>query len=345
VDPSKTIGIALWAGQQRGGPNLATCYGAQPHVVVSPQRALRTMFLGAYARFSDLCREVDEPGLALLAVDESTGQAAGLVRLRARPGRHVAAIIGRHDACDLFLDRHAALALRHVAVVLDPVTSYQRGEANVRFRLLDLRTESGFSDEHCKSMRGLRAEGPAIMRIANHTIFVLPLGDATDWPQRAEDAWDMLPERVYFDEMTSSPEGSVTSMPLAHETRRSFIYRTHGPRETGSVLVTRGDIAGTLDVIGETRTGVLTIGEQALRDGILLGRYARCDGASLLEDPSMSRVHAMLIAVDDRLLIIDTASRNGIWATGGPAQRVITIAGNTEINLGKHTRIRWRWAA
>jgi len=306
---------------------------------------MRDMFLDAYIQFADLCREVDEPGLALLAVDETTGRAAGLVRLRARPGRHVAAIIGRHDQCDLFLDRHASLALRHVVVLLDPVTSYKRGETTVRYRLMDLRTETAFMDEHGKAMRGLRAEGPAIMRIANHAIFVLPLGDATDWPQSAVDAWSMLPERVYFDELQYVPDGTQTITPRNTDTRRSMIYRTQGPRDTGMSLVESGDTAGHLTIIGVTRTGVLSIGEQALRDGVLMGRYARCDGAALLEDASLSRVHAMLVSVDDKLLVIDTASRNGTWETGQASSRVIVVNSGTEINLGKHTRIRWRWAA
>ena len=345
MDPAKTIGIDLWAGQLRGGPNAATCYGAPSPRVRVQQWTIRDLFMGAYARFAELCREVDEPGVALLACDEFTGQPAGLVRLRARPGRHVAAIVGRHDACDLFLDRHAALALRHLAVVLDPVTSWKRGETSVRYRVLDLRTETGFTDEGNKVMRGLRAEGPAIMRCASHAIFVLPLGDPSDWPQKASDAWDMLPERVYFDEMQCRPEGSLTAMPLNTSTRKSMVYRTHGPRDTAQGLVERvGDCAGTLEINGETRYGALKIGDSALRDGVLLGRYARCDAAAILEDASMSRVHAMLIQIDDTLLLIDTASRNGTFQPGHPAARVITITGDSEINLGKHTRIRWRWA-
>jgi len=268
---------------------------------------------------------------------------AGLVRLRARPGRHVAAIIGRHDACDLYLDRHAQLALRHLAIVLDPVTSYRRGETSVRYRVFDLRTESGFMDEHGKTMHGMRAEGPAMMRVANHAIFVLPVGDPTDWPMRATDAWDMLPERVYFDEMTCRPEGSLTAMPLNTQ-RKSMVYRTHGPRETGVGLVQRGDSAGTLEVIGQSKYGRLAIGDQALRDGILLGRYARCDGAALLEDQQMSRVHAMLLQIDDALMVIDTASRNGTYLPGQPAARVIPVTPAADIQLGKYTRIRWHWA-
>jgi hypothetical protein len=271
---------------------------------------------------------------------------AGLVRLRARFGRHVAAIVGRHDQCDLYLSRHPQLALRHLAIVLDPVQSWRRNATTVRYRVLDLRTESGFTDEHGKSMRGLRAEGPAFVRAVGHSLFILPLGDPTDWPQRAEDAWDMLPERVYFDEMRSVPDGSLTNLPLDCS-NKSMIFRTHGPRDTGTgeSLIERGDVAGTLELMGASRSGRMRIGESALRDGVLLGRYARCDGAELLEDLSMSRVHLLMLHVDDALLAVDTCSRNGSHVAGEAPSRVITLADQSEIHLGKHTRIRWRWTA
>ncbi|HEX5063944.1 MAG TPA: FHA domain-containing protein [Kofleriaceae bacterium] len=344
MGPSKTIGIELWGGQTRGASNVATCYRPAPRVNLG--KPMRQLFLGAYGKFADLCREVDEPGLALLAVDESTGAPAGLVRLRARVGRHVAAIVGRHDQCDLYLSEHASLALRHLAIVLDPVQSWRRNSTSVRYRVLDLRTSDGFTDENGKPMRGLRAEGPAFIRCAGHALFVLPLGDPTDWPENPADAWSMLPERIYFDEMRSSPDGSLTNMPL-NASRKSMIFRTHGVRDTGTgeSLIDRGDLAGTLDVIGATRSGRMTIGDRALRDGVLLGRYARCDGAELLEDLSMSRVHMLLLHTDDALLAVDTCSRNGSHLPGHSATRVISVSAGTEIHLGKHTRIRWRWTA
>jgi hypothetical protein len=342
VGPAKTIGIDLWAGQARGGPNAATVYRSVAHA--PRRRSMRELFVGAYDRFAGLCREVDEPGLALLAIDERTGHAAGLVRVRARFGRHVAAIVGRHDQCDLYLSGHSSLALRHLAIVLDPVQSWRRNSTAVRYRVLDLRTSDGFADEHGNPMRGLRAEGPALVRCAGYAIFVLPLGDSTDWPDDGNDAWAMLPERVYFDELRGRPDGSRTNLPV-EPTRKSMIFRTHGPRDTGMSLVEHGDCAGTLEVIGATRRGQLTIGDSALRDGVLLGRYARCDGAEMLEDLSMSRVHMLLAHVDDALLAIDTCSRNGSHLPGQPPARVIAIPGDTEIHLGKHTRIRWRWTA
>src|SRR5262245_30017676 len=162
---------------------------------------VRELFLASYPKLAALCREVDEPGLALLAVDEFAGVPAGVVRLRARFGRHVASIVGRHDQCDLYLDRHASLALRHLATVLHPVQRRRRNSPKVRYRVLDLRTERGFRDEEDKRMRGLRAEGPAFIRCSGHALFILPLGDPSDWPESATDAWAMMPERVYFDEM------------------------------------------------------------------------------------------------------------------------------------------------
>jgi hypothetical protein len=349
VESLKTIGIDLWAGQARGvHDNRQTCYQTAPRIVAP--KAMRTLFMGAYDKFAPLCREVDEPGLALLAVDEYTGAPAGLVRLRARPGRHVASIIGRHDQCDLFLDKHSSLALRHLAVVLDPVQSWSRNSTAVHYRILDLRTERGFTDEHGKGMRGLSAEGPAFMRCAGHAIFVMPVGDPSDWPESSSDAWEMLPERVYFDELRGDPRGSLTNLPAAPprgKTSRSqsVIFRTLGPRDTGMGLIDRGDLAGTLDIIGPNLRGQLSLGDRAIRDGVLIGRYARCDGAALLDDPSLSRVHVLLRHVEGALLAIDTASRNGSHLPGQRKARLVTLDGDSEIHLGKQTRIRWRWAA
>lgn len=358
----KTIGVDLWAGQARGAkPNHATVMRPAQLVDENAHHTLRELFVGAYARFSARCREVEEPGLAVIAVEERTGRAAGLVRLCARVERHVAAIVGRHDACDLYLAGCDRLALRHLAIVLDPVTSWAAGDKGVRFQILDLRTNDGFLDEHGRQLRGLRCDGPAVLRAGGHAIFVLPLGDPTDWPMSPNDAWECLPERVYFDEIDHFAQGS---MPRLHalrqprscmfhavvnpDIRRSTITRTHGPRETSEGLAEDGDVAGVLELIGPSYRETIRIGADALKDGVLLGRYARCDGAGgLADDTSLSRVHALLIQVGDHVLLVDTASSNGTWDQGErPRSRVFLIDGpNTELLLGKQTRARWRWVA
>src|SRR3569623_2948068 len=105
---------------------------------------MRELFFSAYDAFVSRCREGDEPGGASVAVHERTGRAQGIVILRARGERHGAAIVGRHDQCDLYLTASDSLALRHLAIVLDPVKSWARGEATVRYRVLALRTREGF---------------------------------------------------------------------------------------------------------------------------------------------------------------------------------------------------------
>ncbi len=355
--PLKTIGVDLWGDQARGGKqNHATVMRSS--VVPSATRSTRELFVGAYAKFAERCREVEEPGLAIIAVEERTGRAAGLVRLCARVERHVGAIVGRHDECDLYLSSSDRVALRHLAVILDPVTSWRAGEKGVRFRILDLRTSDGFTDEDGRALRGLRCEGPAFLRFAGHALFALPLGDPTDWPESAEDAWACLPERVYFDEVDRFPQGSMPRMAavrsrtsgLAESSgfrRSSIMTRTQGPRDTAQGSVEVGDLAGTLELIGPKFRETIRIGQDALRDGVLLGRYARCDGAGgLADDSTLSRVHALLIQIDDTMLVIDTASSNGTWEHGEkPRARVFMLDGNSELLLGKTTRARWRWVA
>jgi hypothetical protein len=345
----KTIGVSLWEGQERGGSNHRTVMRA----AVRPRAGLRELFLGAYPRFAPACRAVDEPGIAIVAVDESTGRAAGLVKLLARVQRPTAAIVGRHDRCDLFLAGSDRLALRQLAIVLAPVGSWERGASSVRYRVLDLKTQDGMIDEEGRELRGLRAEGPAILRCGGYAIFILTLGDPTDWPDQASDAWQMIPERVYFDELAHCPDSSMPRIrhvprergPM-RETSHSVVMRTVGPRDTGSRLVEGGadDAAGTLEIIGLHRRTTLAVGHQALHDGLLLGRYQRCDAVDP-DDASLSRVHALLLNDHDRLLMIDTASFNGTRVAGEQDARVIAIDRDLEIVLGRKTRARWRWTA
>ncbi|MDB4962537.1 MAG: Forkhead-associated protein [Myxococcales bacterium] len=336
----KTMCVDLWAGQVRGSrENFGTRIERVP--VGLRHRGLRELFVGAYATFADPCRAVDEPGLALVAVDEVTGRATGLARVRARVDRHVTAIVGRHDACDLFLDAHASLALRHLAVIVDPVTSWRRGDASVRYRILDLRTTDGFVDEHGRTLRGLRCEGPALVRCAGYAVFLLPLGDPTDWPASADDAWAFLPERVYFDEKVGIAVGTSPRVQLARPDRRATLIRTTGPRDHTGVIE-RGDLAGTLEVIGPAVSRTLRVGHAALADGILLGRYARCDGTAMDDDNNVSRVHALLIQLADTLMAFDLASSNGTSEPGQPPGRVFSVRSGTELQLGDATLVRWR---
>jgi hypothetical protein len=318
---------------------------ARPRPAVAA--GVRDLFVAAYPRFAPTCRAVDEPGLAIVAIHERTGRAAGICKLLARVGRPVAAIVGRHDHCDLYLTGSESLALRHLAIVLGPVESWAAGAPKLHYRVLDLRTSGGMTDEEGRVLRGLRAEGPAVLRCAGYVLFVLPLGDPTDWLAEPADAWAALPERVYFDELDASPAGSLPQLRLPRrDLRQSVIFRTLGPCDTadpGSRLGGDGDLAGKLELAGPHRQLTISIGHAALQNGVLLGRYARCDASDGVDDESLSRVHALLLQFDDRLLAIDTASTNGTRIPRESRARVIEIDRDLELLLGKKTTLRWRW--
>lgn len=345
----KTIGIDLWDGQIRQGGNAQTVM--RPSVVPNVRRGIRELFVETYPKFAPVCRTVDEPGVAIIAVDERSARAAGIVKVIARVGRSVAAIAGRHDQCDLYLRGNDGLALRQFAVVLAPVTSWAPGAKGVQYRVMDLRTNDGMADEDGRMLRGIRAEGPSIVRCSGYTFFILSLGDPTDFPQSARDAWDMMPERVYFDELEACAGGSAAKLRLPrNDLRQSYIFRTQGPRETGiinhtacGVVGNERDLAGRLEIVGPNRRVILDVGHDALRDGVLLGRYGRCDASEALDDPSLSRVHALLVCEQDKLLVVDTASYNGTRIAGEHRARVIEIDRAMELQLGKHTQLRWTW--
>ncbi len=315
------------------------------HVAFAASSAMDfgTLFVGAYASFAPACRAVSEPGVAMVAVDERTHRLAGLSLLLAQPGRHVAAIVGRHDRCDLFLDASDDLPLRQLAMILDPVTSWRRGRSEMGYRLLDLRSAHGFRDEHGRALRGLRSDGAAVLRCPGYALFVLPLGDPTDWPEDGGDAWAFQPERVYFDEVSHLARGSSARISSSQSRigRTTRITAIPGPQEAGVSLVADRDLAGTLELIGSSRRELIPVGHAALRDGVLLGRYSRCDSATI-DDESVSRVHALLIQLGEALLVIDTASTYGTHAAGQAPARVHHLEAEPELLLGLETRARWR---
>jgi hypothetical protein len=297
-----------------------------------PHEDPRTLFVNAYPWFEEVCRAVREPGVAVIAVDDWTGNVVAYHGLRAAVNRCISAVGGRHERCDIVLPCQD-VALRSFAIVVDPVEGWEVG-AHVGYRMIDLRTTDGLEDEHGKALRSFRTDGPAIIRCGGYTIFLLPLGDATDWPSAAETAWEMLPERVYLDEQR--PLRAVS--PMARRT--SVIFELPSLREANARLV-EDDSAGILDVVDPQSHTTIPIGLDALAAGVLLGRYSRCDLVGS-KDRSVSRVHAMLIQRGERILLVDLASTFGIGVFGGQRARIVELSEDTVAWLGCRTRLRWR---
>jgi hypothetical protein len=323
---------------------------------MSPARAplpsFHDLFLAHYKRIRDAVESYQRPGLAVVALD--SGEVAGTACLAAKPGTINTAIVGRHGICDLFLDTDPYLSLRHLALVLYP----WEGGADLRYRVLDLRTPTAFSDERERRLEAVQAEGPLFLRCGEHALFCLPTGDSEGaWPDDAEQAWDCIPERVYLEDASAEPDRWVRRRlrarlpadgqdPAAEASgrRQTLVQSVRGPSRAQRKLVADGEQPfGELEVSSSAGQTLLTLGPSAAREGVLFGRYERCDteGLPVLTDPRISRVHLLMLLVGARLFAIDAASSNGVWL-GEEEVRAAELRDGQTLTLGEGlAKITW----
>jgi hypothetical protein len=352
---SRTRMVELARPQARArAVNLGTVIASVP-----PDRQaapFRHLFLAHYDRLRATCLGFAEPGLAVFAFDRATGGWLGSMALASRAGQVRAGVVGRHSAAALFLDGDPTLALRHLAFLVEPPSPRDAARGEVRFRVLDLQTGSPPRDEGGRSVASLTAEGAVFLDCQGHTLMAFVTGDPTDWPERADDAWACIPERVFVEERLASPTGSapqpLPSPPLwAALARRSTFVRLHaGPRRAGGADLCGDDLLhGHLGVTSGGRQEWIPVGREALRCGVLIGRYPRCatTGRLPIADASVSRVHLLLVELGGRACAIDLASSNGTYRIdrGGEPLTAAVIDDREGLLLGDDTVIAWSPAA
>jgi pSer/pThr/pTyr-binding forkhead associated (FHA) protein len=91
-----------------------------------------------------------------------------------------------------------------------------------------------------------------------------------------------------------------------------------------------------LELADSSSREVWPVGERALTNGILLGRYERCDGhgSRILARRGISRVHALVVAVDGAICVLDLGSTNGTWLDGSEI-RVARLSPGSTFRLGE----------
>ena len=103
-------------------------------------------------------------------------------------------------------------------------------------------------------------------------------------------------------------------------------------------MIAPGETAlGELCISTSKATRSILVGESALSQGLLLGRYVRCDNAEfdLLDEESISRIHAMLLKRNHRIYANDTASTNEIFQNGQPRTIIeLTYGSRVELHGG-----------
>ncbi len=166
--------------------------------------------------------------------------------------------------------------------------------------------------------------------MGTYTLVFLPLDGRLSWPEDPAAAWAALPPREYLSARGARPAArsdcdAVTGIQILRGPR--FAHRGLGDD--------REQQAGQLSVSSKQGTSDFVIGAHALRSGVLLGRYDRCDnaGLSVLSDHRVSRVHLLLLEIDEVVYAIDTASTNGVWLDGAGA-RHRSLDASASLELG-----------
>lgn len=272
--------------------------------VVRPPVPFEALFLAHYRSIREIARN-DIPGAVVVVVHAPSGRLAGRVWIARRADRPNAGIIGRHSVCDLVLD-DPNVSLRHLALIVPP-----RGEPEGCFTLHELRTPDGFYGELGQRMGGARVEGVGLFGIGAYALFTFSTGEPDRWPELAVDAWRDLAGAFSAVSVVRPLPRDQGPVPRVSSTLSVTAIR--GPMHTNQMLMEIGEErVCALHVRSDGRRQRLALGEGALKRGVLLGRYPRCDSEGVLVSTEISRVHLLVLRVGEGIYGIDTASTHGV---------------------------------
>jgi hypothetical protein len=290
--------------------------------------------------------ELNRTGVALVAMDSDAVRGAAF--LASRSDVPSTAVLGRHTKADLRLGKDPALSLRHLVLLVYPHLG-----SEVRYRLIDLRTATGFIDERGKRLRALEANGPAFVRFGRYSLLVFPTVEAGEpWPDDPEEGWNRLPDRLYLDEVETEERSKewevehdraweVDALPKLKEPP-TLVHHVAGPEMAVQELVDGGEPPlGEIRITSYRGEATILVGKSAAQAGVVLGRSRRCDAGKVLSDRSISRVHLLIIEIAGNLFAIDTASSNGVWDEEERERATLLEAEHT-LALGEVAQVTWR---
>ena len=320
------------------------------------ETAFRDLFVATWTEIRRALEGAPSIGLVVVAVDTQSRRVVSTLHVGAQVAMPATSIVGSHPACDICLDGDPTISLRHLALVMLPLCASESARGFLTaFRVLDLRSRAAFADEAGRSLESITADGPAFLAVGKYVLFILTADDERNWPEAGEDAWDCIPERVYLEDHEATWRRrhpvSMALSGLPHLDRASVIRTRAGPSRRSFLPTDTNDGSlGELIVSAPrwTKHQCIVVGKRAAETGILIGRFERCDtyGSELMRDPGISRVHVLVLLLDDELYAVDTSSTNGSFCSVPDGhERRIRVTGLTpavELVLGNDlARITW----
>ena len=260
------------------------------------------------------------------------------------PGDCCSLVVGRHDHAGLSLQTDSTLSLRHATVIL---SSDREGAPFIR--VIDLNSVFGLQDIAHDTHRSLAANGPVALRLADAALFIFPPSSSFESAGGFDESAGGFDDMKWADVMPHDPDQEPEEQLNDHASREgrstaisvvADINAVPPPGDTAAVT----DTAGTVEMrsLGQTYRRLLS--RHALRRGVLIGRYARCDinTANLPMAADISRIHALLISIDNQLHLVDAGSKNGV-RTGAVYATEHAVADDTSTSfvLGGTLLLKW----
>ncbi len=226
-------------------------------------------------------------------------------------------IVGRHERCDVVLSRDSDVSLRHMLV------RATRGPAGqMQLRAIDLRSRHGLLSEDGKRCESIASEGPLFLRVASYVVLLFPTGPLVrPWSHDADETWRSFAPRKQ--EILPPPQ------PL----------KSRAAPSAGAVKLATITIQSSSPQAGDL-TSTHAVWSDQLERGILVGRDDRCSHGGV-DEGNLSRVHLVLLSVDDEVWAIDTASTNGTRVLHGPPFRQLLLSGDAHLVLADALRLHW----
>jgi hypothetical protein len=258
----------------------------------------------------------DQEGVLVAAVDRN-----GLFDAHAHLGLPRSGIahlvVGRHERCDFALSRDPDVSLRHLLV------RATRGPGgHIQLRAIDLRSRVGLLSEDGRRCEAIASRGPLFLQVASYVVFLLPTGPLVRrWTRDPDETWRGFSPRSQ--EILPPPQPLKSrAAPGADAVRLATITLTSSSPQAGDLTSTHA------------------VWSDQLERGILVGRDDRCSHGGV-DEGNLSRVHLVLLSVDDEVWAIDTASTNGTRVHDGPQFRQLLLSGDTHLVLADALALRW----
>jgi len=226
-------------------------------------------------------------------------------------------IVGRHERCDFVLSRDSDVSLRHVLV-----RATRTAKGKIHLRAIDLRSRLGLLSEEGRRCEAVASKGPLFLQVASYTLFLIPTGPSTrPWSDDADATFGGFFPRNQ--EILPPPQPLKSrAAPGASALKLATITISSSSAETGDFTSTHA------------------VWSDQLERGILVGRDDRCSTGGF-DEGNLSRVHLVLLSVDDEVWAIDTASTNGSREKDGPCFRQLLLTGDKELVLADSLSLRW----